>query len=131
MREPDWYHLVNFPTCSDQRALAFYHCLQARRKEVRSLVAPGGPTRVSPYSSSRSPDRGRTCGAPPQRARLPEAVEPPGREASLLHKYKLSAFTRSEAWDRLVVCDLSYMCAPRRLPGERWDSTGPGTMQGS
>lgn len=29
-------------------SLASHHCLQAQRKEVRGLVAPGGPTPESP-----------------------------------------------------------------------------------
>ena len=49
-------------------------------------MAPGGPAPEAPlYSSSQSPDCVRPPGAPPQRARLPEAVEPLSREASLLH----------------------------------------------
>ena len=54
-------------------------------------------------------------GAPPQRARLPETAESLSREA----------FTGQGAWDRLMVCD------PRRLLGNMWDSTGPGTMLAS
>ena len=41
--------------------LASLHHLQAQRKEVRGLVAPGGSTPESPlYSRSQSPDRKRT-----------------------------------------------------------------------
>ena len=64
--------------CSDQKPMVSSHHLQAQRKEVRGPVAPGGPTSESPlYASSQSSDRGRTPRAPPQRARLPEAMEPP------------------------------------------------------
>ena len=72
--------------CSDQKPVVSNHHLQAQRKEVRGPMAPGGPTPESPlYSSSKSLDRGRTPAAPPQKARLPEATEPPRREAALLH----------------------------------------------
>ena len=41
--------------------LVSHHHLQAQRKEVRGLVAPGGSTPESPlYSRSQSPDRKRT-----------------------------------------------------------------------
>ena len=71
---------------SDQKPVVSNHHLQAQRKEVRGPVAPGGPTPESPlYSSSQSPDKGKISAAPPQKARLPEATEPPRREAALLH----------------------------------------------
>lgn len=72
--------------CSDQGAPGIPPQLQAQRKEIRGLVAPSGPTPESPpYSSSQNPDCVKPPGAPPQRSRLPEAVEPLSREASLLH----------------------------------------------
>ena len=48
----------------------------------------------------------------PQRTRLPETAEPLSKEA----------FTGLGAWDRLMVCD------PRKLLGNMWDSTAPGSM---
>ena len=68
-----------------------------------------------------------TPGAPPQRARLPEAMEPPSREASLLHsvnnQISQDGELRTDSWS----VTSTYTCGPRRLPRDRWDATGPGT----
>ena len=106
--------------CSDQKPMVSSHHLQAQRKEVRGPVAPGGPTSESPlYASSQSSDRGRTPRAPPQRARLPEAMEPPRREAALLHnvnnKISQDGEPRTDSWDVISI----YTCGPRGLPSDR------------
>ena len=100
--------------------LASHHHLQAQRKEVRGPVAPGGPTSESPlYASSQSSDRGRTPRAPPQRARLPEAMEPPRREAALLHnvnnQISQDGEPRTDSWYVISI----YTCGPRGLPRDR------------
>ena len=68
-----------------------------------------------------------TPGAPPQRARLPEAMEPPSREASLLHsvnnQISQDGELRTDSWS----VTSTYTYGPRRLPRDRWDATGPGT----
>ena len=106
--------------CSDQKPMVSSHHLQAQRKEVRGPVAPGGPTSESPlYASSQSSDRGRTPRAPPQRARLPEAMEPPRREAALLHnvnnQISQDGEPRTDSWYVISI----YTCGPRGLPRDR------------
>lgn len=114
--------------CSDQGAPG-NHQLQAQRKEIRGLVAPSDPTPGSPppHSSSQSPDCMKPPGAPEQRARLPGAVEPLSRQASLLHNAN-----NQLSQDRELGPDLRSLTsvlhmwpkeAPRGL--NRWDSTGP------
>ena len=70
-----------------------------------------------------------TPGAPPQRARLPEAMEPPSREASLLHsvnnQISQDGELRTDSWS----VTSTYTYGPRRLPRDRWDATGPGTAR--
>ena len=118
--------------CSDQKPVVSNHHLQAQRKEVRGPVAPGGPTPESPlYSSSQSPDKGKISAAPPQKARLPEATEPPRREAALLHnvnnQISQDGEPRTDSW--YVIS--STRVAQGGSQGQVGDSTGPGTVQGS
>ena len=94
-------------------------------------MAPSGPTPESPpYSSSQNPDCVKPPGAPPQRSRLPEAVEPLSREASLLHSVN---YQLSQDWE--LGTDLRSLTStlhmrPKEVPRElnRWDSTGPATV---
>ena len=69
-------------------------------------------------------------GAPPQRARLPEAVEPLSREASLLHSVNNQLpQDRELGTDSQSVTSTLHM-RPKEDPRElnRWDSTGPATV---
>ena len=86
----------------------------------------GGGIRHAPPPGWLSP----TWSSSPE-GQAPRGVEPPRREASLLHSVnnQLSQDGKLRTDSRSVTS--TYMCGPRRLPEDRRDLTGPGTVQGS
>ena len=88
-------------------------------------MAPGGPTPEFPlYPSFQNPDRGRPPGLP-DRARLSEAAEPPSRQSSPLHSVVNQLSQDGELRTDSRSGASTYACGPRRLPEDRWHSTGP------
>lgn len=112
--------------------LASHHRVQAQRKEVRGQWLTVAPAQTLPRLQLPEPSqREGAWSSPPQRVRLPEAAEPPSREGSLPHNVvnQLSQDWELTTDSRSVT--FTYTCGPRRLPGDRWDLTGSGTVLGS
>ena len=88
-----------------------------------TIYRPRGKKLGAPWllvAPPQSPDRGRTSGAPPKKARLPWAMESPRRGASLLHdvnnQISQDREPRTDSWSVISI----FTCGPRRLPGDRW-----------
>nr|XP_033715132.1 spermatogenesis-associated protein 31E1-like [Tursiops truncatus] len=112
--------------------LASHHRVQAQRKEVRGQWLTVAPAQTLPRLQLPEPSqREGAWSSPPQRVRLPEAVESPSREGSLPHNVVNQLSQDWELTTDSPSVTFTYTCGPRRLPGDRWDLTGSGTVLGS
>ena len=118
-----WARIVTFPLSSS--------CSRAEARMRTTLCSfPRGEN--SPDHSTQLPrvnEQGSDCACSHQ------GQAPRGSGASKIGSFTSPQYNNQISQDQELGTDLwsvtsTYMCGPRRLPGDRWDLTGPGTMQG-